>query len=316
MSIEATIERIGESADLVMDTREATHEDWLAARKTGIGGSDAAASIGLSPWASPFSLWAEKKAETVEDIDNRLMRWGRRLEEAIVNGFSEDTETPIVRYPFMLRSKKYPFMVVNLDAVAPESVVEAKNVGIYMAEEWEDGAVPQHYGIQGQHALAVTGLDRICFAALVGGNDPRYVEVERNEELIEKLIDGERKFWELVEANTPPAIDDGSDATLKALKVIYGNPDAETRIELPGEAVQVIAERAALKEMIKTDKARIVELETRLYAWLGNYEIGTINGTDVFSWKKITRTGYVVLPTSYRTPHEIKPKTKNKKAKR
>jgi putative phage-type endonuclease len=313
MTIQETQERISEYADPILNTLEASHEDWLRARKVGIGGSDAAGSIGLSPWVSPYSLWAEKTSGFVSDEDNRLMRWGRRLEEPIIKGFSEDTGTEVARHPVMLQSKKWPWMVVNLDGIASDAVVEAKNVGSYMADEWKHGQVPNHYSIQGQHALAVTGLDRVCFAALVGGNDPRYVEVQRDDDLIEKLVEGERKFWELVKANTPPALDDGSRATLNAIKTIYGNPDAESVVELPVDAIALISERQALKGRIKDDEAKIEAIETQIFAWMGNCEIGQVNGVTVFTWKKVTRAGYFVKPTTYRTARVPKPKSEKDK---
>ena len=46
--------------DIIADTRKMSHQDWLAMRKAGIGGSDCAAAVGLSRWKSPFQLWSEK----------------------------------------------------------------------------------------------------------------------------------------------------------------------------------------------------------------------------------------------------------------
>ena len=57
-------------------TLRMSKEDWTAARRESIGGSDAAAVLGLNPWKGPFALWAEKTgAVEPEDIRraNRLM---------------------------------------------------------------------------------------------------------------------------------------------------------------------------------------------------------------------------------------------------
>jgi putative phage-type endonuclease len=314
MTINDTLARITEFADPIMDTRTATRAEWLVARKLGIGGSDAAGSIGLSPWTSQFSLWCDKTSDFVSDEDNRLMQWGRRLEGAIIEGFAEDTGIAVQRHPVMLRSKEYPFMVVNLDAVADDGVIEAKNVGHYMASEWEDGAVPAHYGIQGQHALAVTGLDSVTFAALVGGNDPRYVHVERNDALIERLIEGEQKFWEMVENMEPPDVD-GSSATTQALKAMFVDPEAETIADLSdvkdhtGRTVSdLLAMRAICKAAIKEQEESIKEIENQLFLWLGNCEIAQVDGMTAFTWKKQYRQAYTVQATSFRKIHVPKPK--------
>jgi len=317
MTIDATLERISEHADAVMNTQYATRDDWLAARKLGIGGSDAAGALGLSPWESQFSLWCDKTSEYVSDEDNRLMTWGRRLEGAIIDGFAEDTDTEVRRHPVMLKSKEFPFMVVNLDAVASDAVIEAKNVGHYMAKEWENGEIPAHYSIQGQHALAVTGLERVCFAALVGGNDPRYVYVERNDRLIEKLVEGERKFWDMVQSKTPPAVD-GSPATTRAIKSLFVDPNAESDIDLSdkldayGRNVSELLEaRAEAKASIKEQSEIVSEVENQLCLWLGDYELGIVDGNIAFTWKKVVRQGYVVQPSSYRKIHVPTKKVKN-----
>jgi putative phage-type endonuclease len=44
----------------LVDTRTIERAEWLEVRKTGIGGSDAAAAVGLSPYKSPLELWLEK----------------------------------------------------------------------------------------------------------------------------------------------------------------------------------------------------------------------------------------------------------------
>ena len=36
-------------------------QEWMDMRKSGIGGSDASAILGLSPWKSPMDIWLDKK---------------------------------------------------------------------------------------------------------------------------------------------------------------------------------------------------------------------------------------------------------------
>ena len=51
----------------VFDAKKATKEDWLRFRKTGIGGSDMAAIMGLSKWKSPLDIWLEKTTDEVNE---------------------------------------------------------------------------------------------------------------------------------------------------------------------------------------------------------------------------------------------------------
>jgi putative phage-type endonuclease len=282
---------------------DAERGEWLKRRKSGIGGSDAATALGLSPWDSPFSLWVDKTTDTISESDNEYMRWGRRLEEPIGRGIAEDTSILVSRYPWMLRSKEWPWMQVSLDFIAPQSVVEVKNVGSRMAHEWKDGQVPDHYLMQGQHACAVTGLPGVYFFALIGGNESRPVYVERDEALIENLVEGERKFWELVQTMTPPAIDN-SEHTRDALKRLYADPDHESVLKLTEQQAldmsMLIEARREYKELEKQNKQWAEEVESQIFAIMGNYEVATHDGITICTWKKVDRKSYYVEPNSYR----------------
>lgn len=281
-------------------------EDWLRYRKPYIGGSEAAASIGLNPYRSQYALWVDKTTDTVSDEDNEYMRWGRRLEEAIGYGIAEDTHIPVVRYPYMMASKQWPWAAVNVDFLAPESVVEVKNVSAHMSHEWDNGAVPTSYAIQGQHACAVLGLPGVHFFPLIGGHEGRPVYIERNDPLIESLMEGERKFWELVENMTPPDID-GSVSTERALKAQFGNPEQDSVADLTftqtsqGETVfDLLARRRIAKAVMKEQDEMVREIENQLKAWVGDCEIGIVDEVLAFTWKSQSRDGYAVEPTTFR----------------
>jgi len=302
MTIEDTIGTITKHADIVLDdTLTTPREVWLEKRREGIGGSDAAASLGLNPWKSPYALFEDKAHGIASDEDNERMEWGRRLEAPIVQAYGERTSTEVSPYPVMLRSKDYPWMQVNLDAVGTDLAVEAKNVGLRMAGEWNDGAVPDHYMLQGMHELAVTGLPMVVFAVLIGGQELRLIEVERNETLIDDVIEQEKRFWDLVESDTAPGID-GTASTAEALKLRYPLPEPGAEVELiPEEILPLIETRARLKIAEKQAKEDLVSIENGIKAMLGNAEIGTVNGIAVVSWKRVERAGYTVAPTEYRT---------------
>lgn len=45
-----------------------TREEWLEERKTGIGGSDASAIVGLNPYSDNIKLWESKLKEQSKKI--------------------------------------------------------------------------------------------------------------------------------------------------------------------------------------------------------------------------------------------------------
>jgi putative phage-type endonuclease len=64
-----------------------TRDEWLAARRTGIGGSDIAAILGLSPWRTPLDVYRDK-VDGAEQPETEAMRWGRLLEDVIAREYA------------------------------------------------------------------------------------------------------------------------------------------------------------------------------------------------------------------------------------
>lgn len=49
-----------------ISTKNMSREEWLAHRRNGIGGSDAAAVVGMSEYTSPYMLWCDKTGRSKE----------------------------------------------------------------------------------------------------------------------------------------------------------------------------------------------------------------------------------------------------------
>jgi phage-type endonuclease len=72
-----------------MTAVQISHEQWLKARQTGIGGSDVAPILGISKWTTPLDVYNEKVADTPTEKDSDPMEWGRRLEPVIRQAYAE-----------------------------------------------------------------------------------------------------------------------------------------------------------------------------------------------------------------------------------
>src|SRR5690606_29968470 len=79
----------GMQAVRLADVREMTREDWLQARRRGIGGSDIATIAGVNPWSSPVELYLDKLGELPERPETDAMRFGKRLEQVVADEFAE-----------------------------------------------------------------------------------------------------------------------------------------------------------------------------------------------------------------------------------
>lgn len=178
---------------------------WLLERRTGIGGSDAAASVGLSKWKTPIELWLDKRGE-LPDRQTEPMKWGTLLEPVVRQEYANRTGRSVMVPGRILRHATVSFAILTTDGIADGSrLYEGKTART--DEGWgEPGSadVPQDYMLQVQHGLFVTGLAVCDVAVLVGGSDFRLYEVPADRELQALLIDRERDFWRHVETNTPP----------------------------------------------------------------------------------------------------------------
>lgn len=212
---------------------ELSRAEWLAQRRTGIGGSDVAAILGLSPWRTPYQVWEDKTGRSDEQEETPALYWGRLLEDPIRQAYADRTGLTVTKPDRMFTSEAHPFMLANLDGIASDGrIVEFKTTS--RADGWgEEGSdeIPDYYQTQVQHYMSVMGAERADVGVLIAGRDFRIYTVEADAELQQMLIEEEAKFWELVKTDTPPGINCTADAarrwrTATAKKVLAA--DAET----------------------------------------------------------------------------------------
>ena len=105
---------------VVEDITALTYEEWKNYRTGGIGGSDAAAVCGISPWTTARDLYEEKVHKKImEESDDGWVakEIGRRLEELVVQIFMKRTDTNPYAVRKMFRHPLYPFMIADCDYV-------------------------------------------------------------------------------------------------------------------------------------------------------------------------------------------------------
>lgn len=275
------------SAQVLVNTLDMSRSEWLQHRRKGIGGSDAAAVAGLNPWKSPIAVWLEKTGQVEPEEPGEAAYWGTVLEDIVAQEFAKRTGFKVRRRNAILQHQEYPWMIANVDrlVVGDNAGLECKTTNAFKAKEWEQDEVPAQYLIQVQHYMAVTGYSAWWLAVLIGGNTFIYKKIERDNELIQQLIEIEKDFWENhVLAGVPPEMD-GSTASTELLKHMYpeGRPNT---IDLPSEAGELIEALDFLNEELKALEERKAECENRLKAMLGENEMGRF-GERLVTWKNI-----------------------------
>lgn len=162
-------------------TTYANREEWLEGRKFGIGASDAAAILQISPWVSKIQLWEEKTGRRKpKDISNvPAVKRGIKEEPIIRQQFIRDhPEFLVDHHAFdILSLKRKPYIKATLDGellyMGPSDkrrglepgmhgVLEIKT-GSYSTQKyldkWTGTVVPEFYFAQVCQQLLVTGWD-------------------------------------------------------------------------------------------------------------------------------------------------------------
>lgn len=279
---------------VIAKTNEISHEDWLALRQKGIGGSDSAAVCGFNRYCSPLEVWLRKTGRKDAEPDNEAMYFGRMLEPLIREEFSRRTGLKVQTVPFMFSFKEYLYMIANIDGVVTEkdgtkAILEIKTTNSFTtAKDLEDG-LPVEWYFQIQHYMAVTDLKKAYVAVLIGGNKFQYQEVERDEETIENIIALESHFWnEYVLKDVPPPTDYNSG---ECLATLYPESDGSSVI-LPVESDQLVDDYLKIKAAEEDLKKSKAETENKLKALLKESESGITPSGYKVSWKSYSQSRF------------------------
>lgn len=244
-------------------------EEWLSIRKGYIGGSDAGAVVGLNPYKSAYSLWAEKTGKIPEFEGNTTTRVGSYLEELVAQMFTEETGKKVRRKNRVLVNDEYPWACADVDRliVGEKALLEIKTTNSSVAmKKFKNGEYPEQWYCQMTHYLAVTGLEKAYLAVLIESREFKVFELERDEEEIAALMSAENDFWNLVKTNTPPTAD-GMASTSEALVALYPQSNTET-IDLFGYEND-LSQYMAISAQIKALEATKEEKANKVKAFLG-----------------------------------------------
>jgi len=268
-----------------------SHDDWLWHRRKSIGGSDAAAIVGLNPWSSPYAVWADKCGLIPPKEDNEAMRLGRDLEEYVAKRFCEETGKRVRRENNIIINPDYPFAHANVDRliVGNNEGLEIKTTTSLNLKRFKNGEYPANFYVQCCHYLAVTGAERWYLAVLILGKELKIFCIERDEAEIRALMDEERKFWSLVESGTPPMAD-GEKSTSEAISTIYSEGDDGGELELFAYEND-LRQYVALGEQIKELKKLQDGCANKVKAYLGNAARGESDSYRV-SWAPVVRSTF------------------------
>lgn len=223
-------------AVLVEDITQLTEEEWLRERTKGIGGSDVAAVLGISPWKTRRDLFYEKTG--VQPMQPDESNWvakevGHHLEELVAEIYRRKTGYTVYPIRKIFQHPLYPFMIADVDYFVQKpngkrGVLECKTSSLMAKDRWADDGIPRHYEVQGKHYLSVTNLDFCAFACLFGNSEGDFLmrEIGRDLEEEEMTILELAHFWQnFVVANVEPPYTESGDLVLESIRRYQGKAD-------------------------------------------------------------------------------------------
>lgn len=189
--------------------------EWLTWRRGGVGGSDAAAILGVSPFpdATRERVFGEKIGLGPALESNYATRRGTRL-EPIARSLYE-VRAGCHAPPVCVEHDDAPWMRVSLDGLCADRLGETPTPWVLELKcpNWKvhelalAGIVVDYYRPQCQWQLLVTGLERLDFVSFNDGRRFRegdqlaVVPVAADAELQGLLLYECERFWREVEAS-------------------------------------------------------------------------------------------------------------------
>lgn len=277
-----------------------TRDDWLAWRREGVGGSDVAAVAGLSPWATPLSVWLDKTGRGVETAETEPMRWGNLLEGIVTDEFEIETGLYVHHRQTLAIDVEHPWRRCTLDGLAADRPPTASSStglyeGVVQVKTTRHGAwetLPDQYALQVTWEMGVTGLERAWVPTLHHGNAFRIYEVDFDAATFDLLAAMVDRFWrDHVETDVAPA-PDGEAATTSALRDAF-TPGTAGELEADRDLAELLLELQDRRDNVKRAQAAVdlVENAVRLALGTADADALTVDGVPVVTWKTQTRRG-------------------------
>lgn len=264
-------------------------------RRRGIGGSDVAGILGISPWSTPLDVWRAKVLGD-QDAETEPMRWGTLLEPIIRAEAVARLGEPVTDGQLVVADD---WRFGNVDGlVGADAILECKTSRD--ASEWgQEGTdeIPLHYLTQVAWYLAVTARSLAHVAVLIGGSDFRMYRVARDARVEAAILERAAEFWRnRVLAKDPPAPTNLQDCRKRWRHEIAGKS-----CPLTPEVAAAIVERQKESAIIKAAQERKARAEFAIQSHMQDAEsIANADGSPVLTWKLQRRKEHVVAASESR----------------
>lgn len=285
--------RVTPTARLILPAT-ADREQWLTARRRGIGSSDLAAILGLSSYGNELTVYYDKRGELpLENDDSEPALWGRSLEENVAREWARRNRT-FGRRVGLVANIDRPWQMCTLDRrilqcpinQGEQCALEIKCRHQMKAPMWRKGC-PDDVLAQTLHQADVCGFDHMHVAVLIGGNDYRQftVRVADHAQLVLDLRAAAGDLWARIQTGRPPVMSADADPgpLLDLYKRLHPERSGTVHIDRDGDAQDALADYLDAGAQESAAKKRKAAAYARMLAALGNAEMAVMGDKPAYS---------------------------------
>lgn len=278
------------------DTTHMSNEDWLQRRRAFLGASDIAGILSLSPWASPWSVWADKVGISPPKEASDVMNYGKFMEPAIARWFEHEVGLVVIHEQALAQHPTDQLAGATLDGIVVEGPNATDFLGLLemktadpFAKPWE--TIPDHYACQAQWQMYVTGLDVVWFAILRGRQPLQIIEMGRDQADIDYLVERAHDFWAKHVVTFDPPQTDGHSATLDAIADTWPDSTPGAVVDL-GEHIDAVRRLREAKTAKKAAEEAENAAKAEILVAMGDAEMAVIDDLPIFSCLSQPKTSF------------------------
>lgn len=267
-------------------------DEWFAARRGGITGTDLPKILGLSKYGNSLSVWLDKRGE-LDDEAGEAARWGQLLEDVVAQEWADRNDTAVQRIG-VVKHHEDQWIRASLDrkvTCCPDSNddtvcgLEVKTRSAFKADDWRDG-IPDDTLAQTTWGLITTGYHHMHIAALIGGQKLVSYRVDRDPVLEQYLLDAARPVWQAVLDGTPPDVHpDAEGVLLELLDRLYEKRAGDRDLD-PDQAGPWLEQYAIGGDLENEGKRLKTQAKTALVQLLDDGDTGLVDGATAFTYKR------------------------------
>lgn len=266
--------------------------EWLEWRKGGVSASEAAVILGLSPYQTPWRLWAEKRGLAIpEDLSrNPFVKHGIEFEDVARREF-EKRHPGEFALPMCAESEVVPIMRASFDGVISQNrpaelKCPCRSVFDEIVLLGRQSKAYQLYWPQVQHQMYVSGASEGYLFFWYQGEEPQEFLIQRDDAFLDKLVSKAKEFADRVVKGKAPDKDPKRDV------YIPRGQKAKSWISVADRMKELHAKMQPLKEQLKKFDQERKKIEAELRAVLGDHYTGEYAGVRMSRYYRAGKVNY------------------------